>query len=183
MSNNKKQSKHRDKKSVVLQTRKRGMNPLAIVLVAAVVVGAVGLGFFITQTTTSQMSNPSVAKAGATEITYPVSLFADGSARHFDYRADGMTVRYFILKSADGVLRAAFDACDVCWPAGKGYYQEGNYMVCRNCGRKFASELVNEVKGGCNPAPLNRQIKGDQLVIKVDDILTGKTYFNFKEKA
>ncbi|MGD9215945.1 MAG: DUF2318 domain-containing protein [Desulfobacteraceae bacterium] len=104
-------------------------------------------------------------------------------ARHFDFKAGELTVRYFILKSSDGVIRAAFDACDVCWPAGKGYYQKGDEMVCRNCGRRFASVLVNEVQGGCNPAPLNRRVEGDQLILRVEDILTGKSYFNFKEKV
>jgi uncharacterized membrane protein len=116
-------------------------------------------------------------------VSYPVSMFADGAARHFDFKADGMTIRYFILKSSDGVIRAAFDACDVCWPAGKGYYQDGDDMVCRNCGRRFASVLVNEVKGGCNPAPLTRTVNGDRLVLKVDDILQGKSYFDFQGKA
>ncbi|MGD8835081.1 MAG: Fe-S-containing protein, partial [Desulfobacteraceae bacterium] len=66
---------------------------------------------------------------------------------------------------------------------GKGYYQKGDEMVCRNCGRRFASVLVNEVQGGCNPAPLNRRVEGDQLILRVEDILTGKSYFNFKEKV
>ena len=98
-------------------------------------------------------------------------------------KTGSITVRYFILKSSDGIVRAAFDACDVCWPAGKGYYQDGDSMVCRNCGRRFHSVLINEVKGGCNPAPLTRSVDGDQLVIKVDDILKGKPYFNFSGKA
>jgi len=38
---------------------------------------------------------------------------------------------------------------------------------------------VNEVKGGCNPAPLERQVQGDKVLLKVADILTGKTYFDF----
>jgi uncharacterized membrane protein len=97
--------------------------------------------------------------------------------------AEGLSIKYFVLKSSDGVLRAAFDACDVCWPAGEGYYQEGDYMVCRNCGKRFASLKVNEVKGGCNPAPLNRQVVGDNLVIKVKDILEGKRYFDFSRKG
>ena len=90
-----------------------------------------------------------------------------------------MTIRYFVIKSADGVIRAAFDACDVCWPAGKGYYQEGDDMVCRNCGRHFASVMVNEVQGGCNPAPLKRTIQDGQVLLKVEEILAGRTYFNF----
>ena len=47
-------------------------------------------------------------------------------ARHYTYSAPGgITIKYFIIKSSDGVIRAAFDACDVCWPSGKGYQQEG----------------------------------------------------------
>ncbi|MEJ2476339.1 MAG: DUF2318 domain-containing protein, partial [Desulfobacterales bacterium] len=92
-------------------------------------------------------------------------------------------IRYFILKSSDGVIRAAFDACDVCWPAGKGYYQDGDVMVCRNCGRRFASVLVNEVQGGCNPAPLKRSLQGERVVIRAQDILEGKQYFDFTGKA
>lgn len=114
------------------------------------------------------------------EITYPVARFADGKAHHFSYSAPGgITVKYFIIKSSDGVIRAAFDACDVCWPSGKGYQQEGDYLVCRNCGKRFASKLVGEVKGGCNPAPLQRTVQGDQLAIQVKDILEGRKYFNF----
>ena len=114
------------------------------------------------------------------EISFPVSQFTDGKARHYTYPAPGgITIKYFIIKSPDGVIRAAFDACDVCWPSGKGYQQDGDVMVCRNCGKRFASKLVGEVKGGCNPAPLKRTIKGDQLVIQAKDILEGRKYFNF----
>jgi uncharacterized membrane protein len=122
-------------------------------------------------------ASPSSAPA---EISFPVSQFADGKAHHFTYPAPGgVTIKYFIIKSSDGVIRAAFDACDVCWPSGKGYQQEGDQMVCRNCGKKFATKLVNEVKGGCNPAPLKRTLKGDKLVIQTKDILDGRNYFNF----
>jgi uncharacterized membrane protein len=118
--------------------------------------------------------------ASATTITYPAAVFDDGKAQFFRYTGDGTaTIKYFILKSSDGVIRAAFDACDVCWRAGKGYYQAGDYMVCRNCGKKFASVRVNEVKGGCNPAPLNRKVVDGKVSIEVEDILTGKQYFSF----
>ena len=114
------------------------------------------------------------------EFSFPISQFADGKARHYTYSAPkGITIKYFIIKSSDGVIRAAFDACDVCWPSGKGYQQEGDNLVCRNCGKKFASKLIGEVKGGCNPAPLRRTIRGNQVVIQAKDILDGRNYFNF----
>jgi uncharacterized membrane protein len=116
-------------------------------------------------------------------VSYPLSKFDDGKAKFFQYKApQGITVKYFILKSSDGVVRAAFDACDVCWPAGKGYYQDGDVMVCRNCGRRFPSVKVNEVKGGCNPAPLTREIVGDQLVIQVSHLMEGTQYFDFSKR-
>jgi uncharacterized membrane protein len=53
-------------------------------------------------------------------------------------------------------------------------------MVCNNCGQRFPSVKINEIKGGCNPAPLNRKVVGDKLVIKVADIIEGgDLYFNF----
>ena len=118
------------------------------------------------------------------EITYPVKTFQDGKARYYEYKTnDKITVKYFILKSSDGIIRAAFDACDVCWPEGKGYQQKGDYMVCRNCGRRFASVKVNVITGGCNPGALQREVSGDKLVIKVKDILEGKKYFNFPKRG
>ena len=48
---------------------------------------------------------------------------------------------------------------------------------------EIASVLVNEVKGGCNPAPLNRHVKDGKVVIQIEDILAGKQYFNFTGKA
>ena len=116
-------------------------------------------------------------------MAYSAALFNDGIARHYEYQHNDITIRYFILKSSDGVIRAAFDACDVCWPAGKGYYQDGDTMVCRNCGRRFASVLVNEVKGGCNPAPLTRGIVDDKLVIQTSDIIEGAQYFDFSGRT
>ncbi|MFZ4438007.1 MAG: Fe-S-containing protein [Syntrophales bacterium] len=116
----------------------------------------------------------------ATEIAYPVKDFRNGDARFYKYPAgDGVTIKYFVLKSSDGVIRAAFDACDVCWREGKGYTQKGDFMVCNNCGRRFASVRVNEVTGGCNPSPLTREIRGDKVVLQAKDILTGKPYFTF----
>ena len=169
--------------------KKGGVMPIIIgvVLVVAVAGGYTlytQLGGASAPVVTAAVSEADTGAAAASGlVSYPVSLFADGQAKHFDFKDGDQTIRYFVIKSADGVIRAAFDACDVCWPAGKGYYQEGDFMVCRNCGRKFASTLVNEVQGGCNPAPLKRTVENDMLVIHPDDIRAGAAYFNFKGKA
>lgn len=111
------------------------------------------------------------------EVAIPLKDVDDGKAHYFSYKADGQEVRFFVVKSPDGVIRAAFDACDVCFPAKKGYSQEGDFMVCNNCGRKFHSTRINVVEGGCNPAPLVREVRDGTLVIKEADILPGGRFF------
>jgi len=111
-------------------------------------------------------------------FTFSDSLFVDGKAKHFLYKhSPSEWVRFFVVKSTDGVTRAAFDACDVCWRNKKGYTQQGNEMVCINCGMRFRTDKINEVRGGCNPAPLNRALKGGSLVITQGDVLQGLGFF------
>ena len=163
----------------------RGHDPrkterLFLRMALVVIMGVIGVSFlfFAPKGEGASVANPEG------QITYPVKTFQDGKARFYQYKdSDGTRIKYFIIKSSDGVIRAAFDACDVCWPEGKGYEQKGDYMVCRNCGKRFASVKVNEIKGGCNPAPLTRQVIGDLTVIKVKDILEGRQYFNFSRRG
>ena len=178
------QEKRQAKKEAVLSAEKKGRLPMLAAVACSVLIIAGGI-FYATydRSQTSPVAAGVTSENSVTQVSLPANLFADGKARHFEHVAGEFKIKYFVLKSSDGVIRAAFDACDVCWPAGKGYYQEGDHMVCRNCGRKFASVLVNEVKGGCNPAPLNRRVENDKVIIEVKDILEGRQYFNFSGKV
>lgn len=168
------------KKQAVLEGPRRRRAPLLAALAGvAVIAAAVGWMLLGRGQGPAPVEAVSSSAAVGSAVSLPAALFEDGKARHFEHRHENLTIRYFVLKSSDGVIRAAFDACDVCWPAGKGYYQDGDYMVCRNCGRRFASVLVNEVQGGCNPAPLKRSVQGGKVVIQVTDILEGRQYFDF----
>ena len=110
-------------------------------------------------------------------VRLPLADFDDYQAHFYTYMNDGRPVEFFVLKSRDGVVRAAFNACDVCFPSKKGYHQEGDEMVCNNCGNRFPAAQINEVRGGCNPSPLDRAVEGNSLVIQVDDITSGQSYF------
>lgn len=110
-------------------------------------------------------------------ITIPVKDVDDGKAHYFYTKVNGNTIRYFLLKSDDGVIRAAFDACDVCYRSKKGYSQQGNFMVCNNCGMRFHSRKINEVQGGCNPAPLVRTLENNNVYIKTSDLAGGAGFF------
>jgi len=115
------------------------------------------------------------AEDGAVRL--PLATFDDEKAHYYTYVHAGEPIEFFVLKSNDGIVRAAFNACDVCFEAQKGYSQDGDYMVCNNCGQRFPSDQINEVRGGCNPSPLDRSVEGDTLIIRVDDIVQGQIYF------
>ena len=173
-----------NKKAIVLGKASSSRKPTYVLLgITILALAVVGLVVWGAGPSGSPVAVGGTKVANAAEVRLPLAQFDDGQARHFEHQRGDQTVRYFVLKSSDGVVRAAFDACDVCWPAGKGYVQEGDVMICRNCGRRFASIHINEVQGGCNPAPLRRTIDGDQLVIQVADIEAGHGYFDFKQKG
>lgn len=130
----------------------------------------------VTRATPTQSQPAGGQAAGA--IKTSLSDLNDGKAKFFDYKtANGTVVRYFVVKSSDGVYHAALDACDVCFHAKRGYHQEGADMVCNNCGKHFPTLQVNEVKGGCNPIGLTRAIEGDQLIVKASELEQGGSYF------
>jgi hypothetical protein len=110
-------------------------------------------------------------------VRLPLSTFDDYKAHFYTYMHEGRPIEFFVLKSKDGVVRAAFNACDVCFQSRQGYRQEGDEMVCNNCGNRFPSNKINEVRGGCNPSPLDRSVEGDTLIILVEDIIGGQGYF------
>jgi len=175
ISDNEKSSK----KAIVLGMEKRTGKSWVLFLIPVLIIA--GISAYILMQDNDKIEHPQTQVSTDNtfgQITYPIELFQDGKSHHFEYKAGDISIKYFILKSTDGIIRAAFDACDVCWPSGKGYYQNGDDMVCRNCGRRFASVLINVVTGGCNPAPLMQTIAGDKLVLQVKDLLEGKPYFN-----
>ena len=90
----------------------------------------------------------------------------------------GVEISYFAVLGSDGEVRIAFDACDVCG-GYKGYKQVGRDIKCKNCGRVFSIDgLGTQNKGyGCWPSYLPHEIKGNDVLIKTEDILNGKKRF------
>ena len=90
------------------------------------------------------------------------------------YKADldGTEVELVALKDSKGNLRTAFNACQVCYSSGRGYYvQNGEYLVCQNCGNSFTIDQVGIASGGCNPWPIldsDRTVTDDEIQISYD---------------
>ena len=171
----KKSTVHNDKKAAVLnkKSKKSNVGNIAAAVIALVIAAVAG---FILSSGGGSKFKSVIAKAGLVQVA--LADVSDGAAHYFTYKdSKGKDINFFVLKSSDGIYRAAFDACDVCYREKLGYRQESDDMVCNNCGQKFPSVKVNVIKGGCNPAPIERSVSGKHLVLKATDLEGGRKYF------
>jgi len=111
-------------------------------------------------------------------VTIQTSKLSDNKAHFFKFEDSGKEISFFAIKSADGSYKTAFDACDACYKAKKGYEQQGDKMNCKNCNQKFAiNRLGPNATGGCNPGYLPHQLSGNTIIIKASDLKNGARYF------
>jgi uncharacterized membrane protein len=152
--------------------------PAAILLLAGFTVVAQA-GWFdgIFKKSPAEIAKSAGVVETADAVKIPLKALDSGKALFLQQEVDGRQLYYFALKSSDGAYRSALDACDVCFRSNRGYRQDGDLMVCNNCGQTFPSARIGEVKGGCNPHPLARKVEGQYLVIKKTALAAGKDYF------
>ena len=111
-------------------------------------------------------------------VAIPVAAVNDGKAHFYRLNEGGKEIRFFVVKAADGTFRTAFDACDVCYQDKKGYEQQGNVMICKNCNKKFpVAGIGPHAVGGCNPSYLPSRVADGMVVFGITDLRAGVRYF------
>jgi hypothetical protein len=118
---------------------------------------------------------PVSAESG--EVRVQLSALQGSTASYFVYKANGRDVKFFVLRASDGTVRIALDACTACNHAKLGYRQNGETMVCNNCGMSFNSTDVGHISVGCSPIPLQNSQDGKTLTVKAKDLEDGAKYF------
>ena len=111
------------------------------------------------------------------EIKIAINKVNDGRPHYYKIDLSEKEIKFFVLMSDDGIVRVAFDACDVCYPEARGYRQEGDFMICNNCGQSFHESRINIIKGGCNPAPVDRIFDKQFVYVSIDSLEQGTVYF------
>ncbi|MDR3305979.1 MAG: DUF2318 domain-containing protein [Clostridiales Family XIII bacterium] len=88
------------------------------------------------------------------DLVIPISGLSE-TAVFYPVDVDGVALEVLAVKASDGTIRTAFNTCQVCFSSGRGYYkQDGDVLVCQNCGNRFKMDQVEVVSGGCNPVPI-----------------------------
>ena len=175
----------REKKRAQFTEEKFGKSGKKALIVWALVIGAAVAAYVWFANTrddkptvvTTSAAKPESGEP-ANELRVSISDVAGNRAKFFDYKlANNQPLRFFVVKSSEGDYRAALDACEVCAHAKKGYHQEGDDMICNNCGKHFATALIGKVQGGCHPVGLSLKTEGSEFVIKKSELEAGAKYF------
>lgn len=145
-------------------------------------------GIFIVKGITvpnAEASQQGVPQQGA-DITITKNQITE-TATFIPYNAGGVKMELIAVKAPDGTIRTAFNTCQVCYDSGRGYYkQEGDELVCQNCGNRFKISAVEKQKNGCNPVPIldeNKTDNGTTITIPQSYLNQNKELFSNWKKA
>ena len=119
----------------------------------------VGCGKGKADTKGASSTNSTQKIASGENLIIPVKEVSE-KASFYPVEVDGTQMEVIAVKDSEETIRTAFNTCQICYDSGKGYYkQEGDKLVCQNCGNSFTMEQVGESAGGCNPWPILEEDK------------------------
>ncbi|SHI79222.1 Fe-S-containing protein [Parasporobacterium paucivorans] len=134
----------------------------------------------ITQQPGNLQSSKAPDSSDDTGLVIPTSEISE-TVKFYPVEIDGTAMEVIAVKAPDGTIRTAFNTCQVCYDSGRGYYkQEGNVLVCQNCGNRFKMDRVEVESGGCNPWPIfdeNKTVTDDTITISADFLKESKDIF------
>jgi len=136
--------------------------------VAVGVIAVLIIGFIIIKLSTSGEDTTGAASGDLKILKSEITE----TAKFYSYKTGKTNMEVLAVKASDGTIRTAFNTCQICYDSGRGYYeQQGEELVCQNCGNRFHIDQIEKIRGGCNPAPIvkeNRAEDDEFIVISQD---------------
>jgi len=96
------------------------------------------------------------------QVRIPLSELNDSSLHFYTVDTGVTTLRFLVIHQTNGDYAVALDACQICGWAG--YRQEGQNVICRNCGATIYIPSIGE-KGGCNPIPVKSTVQDGEVIV------------------
>lgn len=177
---------------------KDNKNKSFLFMILVVVLVSIAVYSFINNNQKQQASSadsdkPTVTQAGTANSDIPngvdlkvLKSEITDKATFYPYKAGDTYMELLAVKATDGSIRTALNTCQVCFDSGRGYYkQQGNKLVCQNCGNVFGVDDIEIIKGGCNPVPVlqdNKTDDGENIIVKKEFFEANKDLFaNWKK--
>ena len=172
-------SNKKNKSKTAVKSTKSNL-PLIVTAVVIVCAAALAVVFGRGLTGGSQPSGGGLKIPADGYLTISASEISS-TASFFPIEVDGTEMEVLAVRASDGTVRTAFNTCQSCYTSGRGYYvQQGDDLVCQNCGYHFAPDQVEIQAGGCNPWPIfaeNKTVSADTIQISYDFLKESSTIF------
>jgi uncharacterized membrane protein len=153
------------------QFKRQRMWSFAAALLCIAVVLSLAAEFVYARVTAAPVeAQPLVAQNG--EVAIPLSELTDASLHFYSADVKGTMIRFLVIHKPNGDYVTALDGCQICGWAG--YRQEGQNVVCRNCGATIYIPSIGE-PGGCNPVPVKSHVTGGQVIIDLSALANSAT--------
>ncbi|HEX4074428.1 MAG TPA: Fe-S-containing protein [Candidatus Acidoferrales bacterium] len=121
------------------------------------------------------MNQPSPAKELTSEngeVRISLSDLTDQSVHFYNADVNNTEIRFMVIHQTNGNYAVALDACQICGWAG--YKQEGQNVICRNCGATIYIPSIGD-KGGCNPIPVKSEVANGEVIVELASLTFSAT--------
>jgi FTR1 family protein len=140
--------------------RQRRWSFAAAILCVAVVISFAGEYVYGRVAAAPSPAKTLVAQDGLVRI--PLSELTDSSLHFYTAEVNGTVIRFLVIHKQNGDYATALDACQICGTAG--YRQEGQNVICRNCGASIYIPSIGQ-SGGCNPISVKSRVAGGEVIV------------------
>jgi high-affinity iron transporter len=101
------------------------------------------------------------------QVRIPLSELTDASLHFYAVDSGGTNMRFLVVHQTNGNYAVALDACQICgW---SGYRQQGQNVICRNCGATIYIPSIGE-HGGCNPVPVKSTVEQGEVIVDLSTL-------------
>jgi len=153
--------------------RQRGWSFAAAILCSLVVVALAAEFAYARAMNAPTPAKILVAQNGQVRIS--LSELTDQSLHYYTADVDGTVIRFLVIHQTNGNYATALDACQICGRAG--YRQEGQNVICRNCGASIYVPSIGE-RGGCNPIPVKSTVENGEVIVDLSALADANAFIH-----
>ena len=125
----------------------------------------------------SKSTPTKLVSAHGDTVTIDAAGIENGGLKFFSYNVGPRSVRFFLVRTESGKLKAALDACATCYINKMGYHADAGCVVCGYCGNRFDFDEMDKGVGGCYPIMLKSRIDGGRVVLDKKELEEAVKWF------
>ena len=101
----------------------------------------------------------------------------DSSLHYYTAEVNQADIRFLVIHKSSGDYATALDACQIC--GAVGYRQEGQNVICRNCGAAIYIPSIGQ-SGGCNPIAVKSRVEKGEVVVDLSALMDAASTIHAK---